>query len=268
VLNKVKMYLLISNKVKKNLFISIFQLLKNSASAINIDFKEDGVFIQGMDKSHISLFEIKIISSWFEKYEIKQADKTVISIETSIFFTVLSMTEESDTLILSYKDHPDHLQIDLICHADADVENKFNKNFKIPLIDLDIELLAIPNMEYDAEFLIDSKKINELTSQLMIFGNEMIIICDEEKINLKSIGNNGEMTVNIPIDDLKEYSISEGEIIETYFSLSNICKMALTTKLSSEISFSIHSEFPMKIQYNLGENSYMVFYIAPKIKDN
>ena len=40
--------------------------------------------------------------------------------------------------------------------------------------------------------------------------------------------------------------------------------MCITNKLSSEIQFSISKEFPMKINYDLGDNSIIEFYIAPK----
>ena len=43
--------------------------------------------------------------------------------------------------------------------------------------------------------------------------------------------------------------------------------MCLTNKLSNEIHFSISAEYPMKISYDLGDDSSIVFYIAPKMSD-
>ena len=73
------------------------------------------------------------------------------------------------------------------------------------------------------------------------------------------------MVVNIPIDDLTEFAIIEGETIDLTDSLTYISKMCITNKLSNEVGFSISSECPMKISYDLGDQSHMVFYIAPKI---
>jgi hypothetical protein len=64
-----------------------------------------------------------------------------------------------------------------------------------------------------------------------------------------------------------EYSIIEGQVINLNYSLSYINKMCLTNKLSSEIQFSISAEYPMKISYDLGDDSSIVFYIAPKLAD-
>ena len=77
----------------------------------------------------------------------------------------------------------------------------------------------------------------------------------------------GEMLVNIPIDDLNEYSIVEGEVIDLKYSLNYIAKMCLTNKISNEVVFCISADYPMKIKYDLGDESSIVFYIAPKISD-
>ena len=122
-------------------------------------------------------------------------------------------------------------------------------------------------MDYDAEFSIGAKKICELCSQLLIFGDIMNVKCNEDKIDLVSKGVGGEMAVNIPIDDLTEFSISEGEVIDISYSLNYIHKMCLNAKLSSDISFSISKDYPLRIKYDLGEESVVMFYMAPRIDD-
>ena len=127
--------------------------------------------------------------------------------------------------------------------------------------------MNIPVVEYDAEFSISSKKICEIMSQMLSFGNDLNIKCSEEKIDLVADGMVGEMLVNIPIDDLNEYSIVEGEVIDLKYSLNYIAKMCLTNKISNEVVFCISADYPMKIKYDLGDESSIVFYIAPKISD-
>ena len=98
-------------------------------------------------------------------------------------------------------------------------------------------------------------------------GNDIIIQCSEEDICLTTNGITGEMRVDLPIDDLTSYSIIEGEKIILTYSLSYINKMCITNKLSNDIDFSLSNNCPMKISYDLGENSLLQFYIAPKLND-
>lgn len=258
------MRLSIVTKPKKDIFISLFHVLKNCSSIVSIIFNEDHLYIQGMDKSHICLFDIKILSSWFSSYEFASSDFNKICIDTQILYNVLSINQEHHSIFIHYDSDPDTINIDLI---NEQKKGDFDKFFKIPLTELDMELLSIPNVDYDAEFSIPSKKICEIASQLLLFGDTMTVNCSEEKIDLGSSGVNGEMMVNIPIDDLSEFSISEGENINLSYSLNYIQKMCLTTKLSGEIEFSISNQFPMRIKYDLGEGSHAIFFIAPKIED-
>ena len=75
------------------------------------------------------------------------------------------------------------------------------------------------------------------------------------------------MTVNIPIDDLNEFTISEGETLQLSYSLNYIHKMCLTTKLSKDIDISLSNNFPIRLKYDIGDESYVLFYVAPKTND-
>ena len=103
--------------------------------------------------------------------------------------------------------------------------------------------------------------------QLNKFKYDIIIKCSEEDISLTTNGISGEMRVDIPIDDLSGYSIVEDEEIKLTYSLSYINKMCITNKLSNDIEFALSNDCPMKITYDLGDNSLLQFYMAPKMNE-
>jgi proliferating cell nuclear antigen len=252
----------ISNKNKKDLFVALFQIIKGCTSIVRVIFEKDKLYIQGMDKSHICLFEVNIQKKWFDDYTIDE--ETTVCFDTNIFHLIISSKQESHDIII-HSDGEDNINIDLI--SQEHTKGEFNKYFKIPLADFDYDTMNIPDVDYDAEFSISSKKICEITSQMLAFGTDLNIKCSEEKIDLVTDGIVGEMLVNIPIEDLNEYSIVEGDTIDLKYSLNYIAKMCLTNKLSSEVVFSISADCPMKINYDLGDDSSIVFYMAPKISD-
>lgn len=254
------MKLTILDKPKKDLFVSIFQLLKACTSVIQLIFKSNQLYIQGMDKAHVCLFEITLFSTWFNEYELI-GDNETVSLDSQIFHNILSMNQEKHSLVLWYQKDSDICNIEFIT---IDSKGDFDKFFSVPLVDLEYILLEIPVVDYDAEFSIKAKQICEVSSQLLVFGDIMNIHCDEDKISIYSQGVSGEMRVNIPIDDLSEYSMTE--TMDISYSLTYLSKMCMTTKLSQEIEFFISSEFPMKIKYDLGEGSCVLFFIAPKIE--
>jgi hypothetical protein len=101
----------------------------------------------------------------------------------------------------------------------------------------------------------------------MVFGSNLNIVCSEEILEFNASGDTGKLKVNIPIDDLSEYAIAEGEELDISYSLNHIGKMCLSNKLGQYVSLSISAEYPMAIKYDLGDDSSVAFYIAPKIAD-
>jgi len=260
------MKFVVSEKSKKDAFISLFQLLKNCATAVNISLNDNFLYIQGMDKAHICLYEIRILASWFDKYEKSEGDVSCICIPTSIFHKILSIADDFYSIMIHYDgDNIDSLNIDFL--NEMGIKGEANKYFKLPLMDYDEELLHIPEMEYDAEFSMKSKKASDIINQLAIFGDTVNIVCNEEVVSMVSSGENGEMKMNIAIDDLIEFSISEGEVINLSYGINNIQSMCISNKISSDVEFAVNKNSPMRIKYNLGPDSYVRFYIAPKLDD-
>lgn len=254
----------INDKKKKDVFVSAFQVLKNCSSLICAKFEAGRLHIQGMDKSHICLFDIKLDKTWFAKYDVPEVAR--ICFDTNVFHSIISTKGENQDLLITMEDAgQDTLHINF---ESSDLKKgDFKKSFKMPLADYDYEEMHIPSVDYDAEFSLSSKQISEMFSQLSNFGSDIIIKCSEEDISLTTNCVTGEMRVDIPIDDLTSYSIVEGAEIKLTYSLAYMNKMCITNKLSTDINFSLSNDRPMKIQYSLGEDSSMVFFIAPKVED-
>jgi proliferating cell nuclear antigen len=265
------MRLTIENKTKLEIFVAIFQLLKNWSSHINMNFEKGKLSIQSMDKSHVCLANIEIKDKWFYNYEC--SNNTKISVDSSHFAILMNYVLKHDKLELKFDDQnePDKLFINFL----NDVKDQKDKNkgsfdhfFELNLIDVDEDSLGIPEVEYDVEFTIESKKLVELLSELNTFGTDLNIKCAEDLLEFNANGETTKLKVNIPVNDLDEYSICEGEELNISFSLSHLSKMCTSMKMSSVINVCLSREYPMALKYNLGDDSTVSFYIAPKITDN
>jgi len=257
----------ITDKKKKEVFISIFQLFKNSSAQINLIVDKNVFHIQGMDKSHVCLFDLKIYLQWFDYYEVLK--KYELCFDTANFHSMIS-TKGDDQSLLFYleDDKSETLTIELkSSENDSSKKGDYNKYFKLPLIDYEYDLMIIPPTDYDAEFSLPSKKITDMLSQLSNFGNDLNIKCCQDCVDFKTNGDSGEMRVNIPVDELSSYAVVEDEEINLNYSLLYISKMCVTNKLTANIEFNLSNESPMKITYNLGDESSLTFYIAPKMTD-
>lgn len=260
------MRLTINNKSKQEIFVAIFQLLKHWASHINMHFEKDKLYIQAMDKSHVCLADINIKSGWFSNYDCSQTNK--ISVDSGNFAILMNYALKHNTVELKFEPEPepDKLYINFLNGLEKK-NGAFDHFFELNLIDIEEDSLGIPDVEYDVDFTIESKKWVELLSELNTFGQNLNIISKEEVIELNASGDGTKLKVNIPVDELNEYAIVEDKELNISFSLTHLCKMCSSMKLCETIDISLSDEYPMALKYNLGDDSQVIFYIAPKISE-
>ena len=250
---------------KCEVFSTIFQHMKLFSDNINIHFKTDGLSVQTMDSSHVSVIELSIPSTWFSRYDLDE--DVVIGISTILMFKILGTREKEQHILIDYNgDNTDKLQIRF-----ESEKSLFNKAFEVPLVDLDTEIMGIPEMEYEAEFTLPSAHFAGLVNQLKQFGDSMDIQCSEESIVLYANSvDSGKMSVKIDIEDLSSFVIDEGGQMRLSYSLNNLYNMVQYHKLSTNVDISLKPDFPMKLRFNiLGDvNTYICMYLAPKISDD
>ncbi len=258
------MELLIKNTTNSEIFTTLFQHMKLFTENLNVYFHEDKVFIQGMDNGHVSVFEINLPKDWFDEYTLET--QTIIGINTTMLFKVLNTHNKSHNIHLKLdNDQSDKLEIHLLSENTSIVD----LHYVIPLIDIDSEIMAIPNTEYQAEISFPSSTFSTLIDQMKLFGETFNIICNEEKIQMISESVDcGKMYVDIPIDDLNSYAIEEDETLNLSFSISHLKNICLYNKIAKDIDIYLKRDFPIKLVYLLNStDAYATFYLAPKIDD-
>jgi len=253
---------------KAELFAAIFQHIRVFTDNINIMFEPEHMYIQLIDSSRVSFVEIVLPSNWFDEYKLIDDNNSVLGINSTILFRILNSREKTQAIHIKYTNEDnDKLNIEFL----SENKNEFNKYFEVPLIDIDSELLQIPEMEHSAEFTISASHFSNIINQLKLFGDTLDIQCSEEKIVLYSHSqDSGKMSVEIKIDDLTSFSINEGENMKTSFGLTYLNNICLYNKIAKEIEIKITENAPLKIVYLLNgqPDAKMTFYLAPKIDDD
>ena len=92
------MNICISDKKRKECFISLFQVLSRCSSIISATFDPEFIHIQGIDKSHVCLFQVKIVKKWFSVYEV--SEKFNLSFDTNNFYSIISIKCDNHDLVI------------------------------------------------------------------------------------------------------------------------------------------------------------------------
>jgi len=262
-----KMNVELHTGAKAESFAGVFQHIKLFTEHINILFQEDKMFVQGMDGSRVSIFEIYLPATWFDKYELTTGGDVTLGINVNIFSRILATRDKTQMMRLQFQANDDKLYVDYVA---VSAPNVYDKHFEMPLMEIDNEMMLIPESESQAEFSVPSAKFAVLVDQLKLFGETIQFDCSEQQIQLSASSlDYGKMSVEIPIDDLTSFSINEGDELSLTYSLVHLHNICLYSKMAPEIMVSMSNNFPIKMVFLLpGENARIVFYLAPKISDD
>lgn len=258
-----------STKAEKLIF-----MLKNInvlSCNIIIYFKKQGIYCQGMDPSQICLFEFEINAEgenkWFDYYKLENDIESNIGINCVILSKILNTYKKDQTVTFKV----DATQNDILTIDFKFINEKSNsihdKEFQIPLMDINEDLLTIPEKEYAVDIEIKSNIFDKLCGDFALFDDILKIKCSEDKIELIASGTDGKMKVNIDVDDLDEFSIEEDLVYQDSFSLTYFNHMCTFHKLANTMILNFENERPMKLTYNIADGFILKFYMGAKVID-
>ena len=241
-------------------FAIIFSNLKAEYKETNLYFRKDGLYFQMMDASQISLVELNIKKDWFTDYEITIEQVFGIHIET--FDKILSCIDKNYTIELNIDEKKDKLNIVLS-------NGKIIKDYDMNLLDLDSEILDIPKVEYTADIILESAIFKDYINELIMFGDDLILKCNENEIILSSEGDEGKSKIIINEEYLEEYGIEEEANINLSYSIKIIKIISNFVKLNKLTNIHVSEDKPLKIEYNLdnSDENKLSFFLAPKVAD-
>tara|TARA_B100001093_G_scaffold519917_1_gene611375 strand:- start:16515 stop:17309 length:795 start_codon:yes stop_codon:yes gene_type:complete len=264
------MKIIINSPLKVRQIIKIFHYLKELSTDVNINCSTQGLYAQGMDSAHVSLFEINLQESWFDEYECKEDD--TIGINCELFYKVISCIDDNQSIELTKTKEDDKFTIKLFGRG-------FEKEFNLNTIDLEEDLLSVPEVEYSSDIKINSKDFSDLINQLMIFGADVNIKCGDQIELSTSSEESGTMRININEEDILEYCLEENKEMDIQYSLVYINKFTHFASVNTEVNIHMSENTPMMLRYDLdlddGEDdedkkivNFIRFFLAPKIEDS
>jgi proliferating cell nuclear antigen len=255
----------IDNPQKAECFGTLFQHIKLLTEQINIIFDKTKMYVQAIDSSHVSILEITIPKEWFGKYALTSESNVKLGIRVGIFYKILSTRDSTQTVTLKYDiDNKDTL--DILLNNEASL---FNKQFSMPLIELDAEMMDIPEIEYSVEMSLPSPNFAAIVTQLQYFGDNLEFHCTENNVVLSATSpEQGTMSVEIKIDDLNAFAIEEGYDMKLSFSLKYIHVICLYNKIAKEMEIKLHKDYPVRIEYRLMDGANIRYFLAPRCNDD
>jgi len=270
------MKIVLTDSRKVSQFACILRHLKNISSNIELLFTNEKLYTQGMDSAHASLFELNLLKEWFSEYEMEKDETYSIGINCEILFKILNCFTDTENIEINYTKNSDFLNFILNARKGT---NGIRKEFNIPLLVLETELMDIPDTEWEADLKMVSDIFSTLVGELGIFSDELIIKCDDD-IKMTGKGATGSMNAVIKEENILQYAIAEDTELNVKYAMNYVIQFAGFSKVNKEVNIHFSKDKPMKIQYNMDDvmdedddddekpaKNFIRFFLAPKFDD-
>ena len=251
------------NKCK--IFMEIFHHLKGVSTVLNLTFSKEGLLLRGMDTACVSLFDMRLSNNWFDEYSVEDNDIKEIGVNIGVLHKILSTKQDTQKLQIGYTGStPDKLNILFI----SEDKSTFNNWFAMPLIDLEIDTVEIPEKEHQVDIQLPANKFGLIIDQLLIFNDSFKMNCLEDKVICMVDGDEGEMRINMDMESMTEYGIEEDTELIAGYSTRLVHKVCAFKNIASQVYIGISENYPLEIKYNIDGTSYIRFMVAPKIEED
>jgi len=249
-----------------SLLKKILDAIKDLVTEANFDCNTSGISLQAMDSAHVSLVSLLLREDGFSSF---RADRNLaLGINLASMAKILKCAQNDDTLTLKADDNAN-----TVTFMFDGGDGARTSDFELKLMDIDSDVLGIPDTEYKAVVKMSSTEFQRICRDLTILGDTVVIAASKNQVKFTVNGELGTGNIalrhNSDVDGKDEKTTVEvQEPVQLSFALRYLNFFTKATPLCSSVSLSMSSEVPLVVEYRIGDNGYLRFYLAPKIEDD
>lgn len=237
--------------IAATLFKKIIDAVKDLVKDTSFEFTENGIVLNAMDSSHVTLVHMTIKSSLLA-YE--DAGAEVIGVHMEGLSRVLK-TCENDCEIRC-----ENTECKLLITTKSDGRDM---NFSQNLLDLEVDSMMVPDINYPCKIEMTCSELQKLCRDLREFGDSVQITVSPSSFKLLTTSSGEHIEINYTAN--QSVKIQSEASMEMSFSLKYLILFCKACPLSDSVSIYIGCDQPMCVKFPISESEHLSFYLAPKV---
>lgn len=236
--------------------INILSSIVNLIPIIKLKIIDDGLYINCIESNGCSIIILLISKKDIDIFKI--TEKKTLILDIKLLIDTLSKMDKLNPIKLIQKKSKDKLYI-----SQKNINGR-NSSCSMSLLSVDIQSMEIPEMEYGWKLTISSNELLKILEKLMLFSETCKISSDKNNNCIIFSSNSvfGYSKEEVPLNENNKID----DDVFNYFPLPYLIKFMKANKLSNNTYIYMTNEKPILLKYKF-ENSYLKFYLAPKIPD-
>jgi proliferating cell nuclear antigen len=229
---------------------SVFEVLKDIITDVNIIFDKDGVTLKTLDMAKVTFVNMHLGANNFEMYECPS--RILAGVNIANMFKLLKIIGNNDTLEMSIT--PAHDIIEMLIE---NTQKRSKTLYKMKLLDINEEEYNLNDMTFDVTTNVSSMYFQRIVRDMLNFSSQVVITRDKMKILFECDGDFVGQVTEIESTESKTNTFSH-----TY-SLKYINMFAKATNICSNVNIQQSVDGPILFNYFIANLGHIEFYLAP-----
>lgn len=252
-------YVLELKTVQSNNIKILFEVLKEVLLGdINIIFTPNSIKVVEMNQTKVAMVYLNLRSEAFEYYYCER--DLYVGINTTNFYKIIKICKNSDTISFFIERDKEFL---LGVRMENSDDNRVFES-KIPLLDIPVMSLEIPNSEFESVISLPSIKFQKYIKDLNSLGTDC-------KLEITNIGQQvtfsckGDFSTNKAIigKSLDTRINGSNEVIQGTFLLKFLILFTKATSLCQTVQIYLKNDYSIIIEYTVGSLGSLRFILSP-----
>ncbi|MEM0231181.1 MAG: proliferating cell nuclear antigen (pcna) [Candidatus Woesearchaeota archaeon] len=231
--------------------ISIISELVNEA---RMKITSEGIEIVAMDPANVAMVIFKLFSSTFVEYELQKPSE--LGLNLANLKQILRRVNANDTMTIERTDNK--LKITL--------QGGSKRTFSLPLIDMEDKEQKVPDLKFNAKVKTSSSILSSAIGDADIIGESVLFEVQPSKLVISAEGELSQAEVEISASENTKIEL-KGEKARARYSIEYLKKMITAEKLCENVTISLSSDYPLKLDYAETDKLMVSFILAPRIEN-
>ena len=216
---------------------------------------EEGLSYRMMDPSHVSMTDMGIPNTCFEKWSC--IEKQVFALNIEEFRRLVSSLDAKGSIKVVIQDEKILVS-----------QNGFDATIKT--IEPRTEDVPLPRIPYDSclvfspEQQITAPEFAKTIRKISTVSDYVTMECDDSKVVLSGKGDNGNSKKTFTSE---EFELRNRNDSETTYSLQYLMPILRTISKDSQIEIGFSTTKPLRIQTRINNLGRIDFYLAPRVEN-
>lgn len=238
-----------------------FEAIGALCPEVNVDCNQEGLHIQTMDPTHVSLLSASFTARAMEHYRCDVDGEFGIRVEALI--DSLKGLSNGTTVTLRKADGDDCLTL---VTSSMQHESGLGRTATVKLTNREETKLHLPEQEYAVVSSFPSKALHSLFKDFGGVAEHVLMTVSDRTFSFEADGDTGKLDTVYRQQGGVGWSFdSSAAEMQLEYGLRYLAIFTKATALSDRAQLSVSEGVPLQLRYPMAEGSHVSYYLAPKI---